>query len=175
MKLNVYEQLGKQSITILLLYFVFIFMMFKNQYALQMIILILIQYIINFGTKKQIKDWMAPYKHRFPLLGSFCRPIDKNCKMNTSNYGMPSGHAQITSFIASFYYFTNPETATSSPLFYFYSGLALFVMATRYTSKMHTITQLIIGSLYGIFWGFLFSYFFSRKESIASLDKVSAL
>ena len=93
------------------------------------------------------------HNHRLPLIGNLCRPIDKDCKnINTLGYGTPSNHSQISSFVAAFYYFyyRNTEEYSKTTTFIL-TALAIIIMATRYTSKMHSIPQIILGSLVGIF------------------------
>jgi membrane-associated phospholipid phosphatase len=160
--MNLAEKIGDQAIILYQLFFIYNYMHFNNIYCLMMFILIFLNIIINFVTKKFFielfkKDSFKKYNHRLPLLGSFCRPIDTKCEMLTmTGYGMPSGHSQIVSFLFAFYYFYYKNTKEfSMNIFLVYLAIALFVMYTRYSSGMHSIQQIILGHLYGILIGYV--------------------
>jgi hypothetical protein len=93
------------------------------------------------------------HNHYIPFFGSLCRPLDKKCdQIDKIGYGTPSNHSQISSFIAAFYYFYYKNTEEySKTTTIVLMGLAIMIMTTRYTSKMHSIPQIILGSLLGIF------------------------
>ncbi len=105
---------------------------------------------------------MKPHEHKLPVLGSFCRPSDRACeKLTGAGYGMPSGHSQIACFIPAFYYFYyRGYEDFSMEKFAIMSAVALFIMYTRYTSKKHSIQQIIIGGLYGTLIAFVFARVF---------------
>ncbi len=163
--MNLVEKAGDQSIILYQLFFIYNYMHFKNKYSMAMFLSVFLNVIINLVTKKYLIEKMKPYNHKLPILGKFCRPIDKNCNnLNVLGYGMPSGHSQIASFIAAFYYFYYlSKEDFSYNKFILLSIIAVFVMYTRYTAKMHTIPQITLGSIYGIGIAFvlakIFDYF----------------
>ena len=160
--MNLIEKLGDQSIILYQLFFISNYMNFKNQYSLIMFIAVMINIFINMGLKYNLVKIMKPYNHQLPLLGKFCRPLDTKCEKTTVfNYGMPSGHSQIASFIPAIYYFLYKDFDTfSNGKFITMVSIGFFIMTTRYTSKMHTIQQIIMGGLTGILIGYIFSKFF---------------
>ena len=155
--MNPIEKLGEQSIVLFLLFYIYNFITFKNNYSLMMFITVTINIFINFYTKLKLIDIMKPYNHKLPILGSFCRPIDRDCKnMTATGYGMPSGHSQVITFIPAIYYFLYKDFETFSfSKFLTMCCISLFVMATRYTSKMHSLQQIIAGSSIGIILAFI--------------------
>ncbi len=157
--MNLIEKLGDQGIILIQLFFVYNYMMFKNQYSIVMLTSIFISIFINFITKLYLIEYMKKYNHKLPILGNFCRPLDTQCKNLTgTGYGMPSGHSQAIAFLAAFYYFYyHKYDDFSKPKFITLISIAIFIMATRYTSKMHSIQQIIIGALYGILIAFILS------------------
>ena len=150
--MNLLEKLGEQGIIFYQLFFIYNYMNFKNKYSLMMFITILINVFINLATKNQLMKLMKPYNHKLGFLGSFCRPLDKGCKnISMTGYGMPSGHSQVASFIPAIYYFLYKDYDDFSyPKFLTMISIGIFIMSTRYTSKVHSIQQIIVGSLYGI-------------------------
>ncbi len=157
--MNLIEKIGDQGIAIYMIFFIFNTMNFKNKFSQIMTISILLNIIINAITKHQLIKYMKPLNHRLPILGTFCRPIDTKCEnLTISGYGMPSGHSQIATLIPAMYYFLyNDYESFSYTKFYVMASIGLFIMITRYTSKMHSIPQIILGSLYGLLIAFLFS------------------
>ena len=134
--MNFVEKIGEQSIFLYELYFIYAFMAYKHNFSFLMVVLILANIVLNMVTKASLIKFGAAYNHKLPLFGSLCRPLDKNCTgINMIGYGTPSGHSQIVSFVAAFYYFyyyKHPDSF-SKPYFGALVGIALFVMATRYT------------------------------------------
>lgn len=137
---------------IYLIYFIYSFLTYKIHYSLIVIITVLINININILIKKYLNKLGKKYNHKIPVIGNLCRPIDKDCKkVNKLGYGTPSNHSQISSFIAAFYYFYYRNTKDYSMITtIFLSALAFFIMINRYTSKNHSISQIILGSALGI-------------------------
>lgn len=157
--MTILETLGTQSIVLYQLYFTYSFLTYKNQYSLIMVVTILTNIVINITIKNYLMEWGKTHNHRLPIIGNLCRPIDKDCKkINKLGYGTPSNHSQISSFIAAFYYFYYRNTEDFSKITnIFLTILALFIMLTRYTSKNHTIPQIILGSTLGISLAYVFN------------------
>ena len=162
--MTVLETLGTQSIFLYELYFTYSFLTYKNQFSLIMVVTILTNIVINLIVKNYIMEWAKSrseratlsgksHKHYIPIIGSLCRPIDTKCdQIDKIGYGTPSNHSQISSFIAAFYYFYYKNTEEySNTTTILLTTLAIIIMTTRYTSKMHSIPQIILGSLLGIF------------------------
>jgi membrane-associated phospholipid phosphatase len=83
---------------------------------------------------------------------------DKNILKGPHVYGMPSGHAQITSFaVATLYLTKGPTTWILGSLFIF--GLTVF---QRWSFRRHTIEQLIVGTIIGT--SFAFIIFWTTKK-----------
>jgi hypothetical protein len=146
------EQLGEQSIFLYELYFIYSFMAYKNNFSFIMVVSILGNIILNLIFKSYTIQMGEKWNHKLPLFGSLCRPMDKDCtKINVIGYGTPSGHSQIVTFIAAFYYFYNKDTEVySKTTFAIFALIALFTMTTRYTSSRHSIPQILLGSSMGL-------------------------
>jgi membrane-associated phospholipid phosphatase len=151
------EKLGEQSIFLYELYFIYSFMAYKNNFSFIMVVSILCNIILNLIFKSYTIQWGEKWNHKLPLFGSLCRPMDKECKkINVIGYGTPSGHSQIVAFIAAFYYFYNKDTEVySKTTFGIFTLIALFTMATRYTSSRHSIPQILLGGSMGIAIAFI--------------------
>jgi len=122
-----------------------------------MVLSILGNIILNLIFKSYTIQMGEKWNHKLPLFGSLCRPMDKECKkINVIGYGTPSGHSQIVTFIAAFYYFYNKDTELySKTTFGIFTLIALFTMVTRYTSSRHSIPQILLGSSIGIVIAFI--------------------
>jgi hypothetical protein len=151
------EKLGEQSIFLYELYFIYSFMAYKNNFSFIMVVSILGNIILNLIFKSYTIQMGEKWNHKLPLFGSLCRPMDKECKnINVIGYGTPSGHSQIVTFIAAFYYFYNKDTEVySKTTFAIFTLIALITMATRYTSSRHSIPQILLGSSMGIAIAFI--------------------
>jgi membrane-associated phospholipid phosphatase len=151
--MNLLEKVGEQSIFLYELYFIYAFMAYKHNFSFLMVVLIFGNIVFNMVTKAYVMKLGAAYNHTLPLFGSLCRPIDTECKgLTMMGYGTPSGHSQIVSFVAAFYYFyyRDKEMEMSHSYLAVLVAIALFVMHTRYTSKMHSLPQIVLGSLTGV-------------------------
>jgi hypothetical protein len=152
------EKLGEQSIFLYELYFIYAFMAYKNNFAFTMVVAILGNIVLNMILKGFVIQFGKTVNHRLPLFGSLCRPKDTNCTgINMIGYGTPSGHSQIVSFVAAFYYFYYKDTVEySRGKFGVLVSLAVFTMITRYTSSMHSIPQILLGGSIGIGLAYVF-------------------
>lgn len=151
--MTIIETLGTQSIVLYELYFTYSFLTYKNQFSLIMAVTILTNIVVNLMVKNYIMEWAKSHNHYIPIIGSLCRPVDTKCdKIDKIGYGTPSNHSQISSFVAAFYYFYYKNTEEySKTTTIVLTALAVIIMTTRYTSNMHSIQQIILGSLLGIF------------------------
>ena len=68
-------------------------------------------------------------------------------------FGMPSGHAQTTSFAIIFLYLTQRKINTQLPLYNIWLPLSVFIyiltVYQRWSFRRHTIEQLVIGTIVG--------------------------
>jgi membrane-associated phospholipid phosphatase len=162
------EKLGSNSIFFLELYFIYAFMVYKNNFAFIMALAIIGNIILNMLFKGFFIQIGKQFNHTLPLFGSLCRPIDTECKgIDVFGYGTPSGHSQIVAFIAAFYYFyyrkghdhSNGKEDYSKSKFGILIAMALFTMTTRYTSSMHSIPQILLGGSIGVGIAYLLEFF----------------
>lgn len=80
-------------------------------------------------------------------------------------WGMPSGHAQMASFVLAFYYFVRGNYLRLGSRFdvgtLLFGAMCLLLMMTlyqRWDTKAHTIAQLVMGTIVGVLfaWGCVF-------------------
>jgi membrane-associated phospholipid phosphatase len=74
-------------------------------------------------------------------------------------FGMPSGHSQMVFFTTTFIYLSLKH----KNLFYFYLITSIIICYQRFLFNYHTITQIIVGSLIGIGYGY-FVYQMAREK-----------
>jgi len=89
-------------------------------------------------------------------------------------YGMPSGHAQTGAFALGFLYFVQKTT----PMFMVACFVFVITLYQRWSTKKHTIFQLLIGSFVGfIFAGFAYygtkNYLYT-KVTLQDMTKILA-
>jgi len=158
------EKLGSNSIFLFELYFIYAFMVYKNNFAFIMALAIIGNIILNMLFKGFFIQIGKQFNHTLPLFGSLCRPIDTECKgIDIFGYGTPSGHSQIVAFIAAFYYFyyNKGKEDYSKGKFAILIAMALFTMTTRYTSSMHSIPQILLGGSFGVGMAYLLEFILS--------------
>lgn len=134
---------------ITILYFIYDY---KNQrYSIsniilsKMTLLIILNTILNILLKEIIQE-PRPNGERF-LFNSNIRKNDF--------YGMPSGHAQQVAFITSFFINNAYYSMGFLPLSISFILISVLTIIQRYKFKAHTLKQLFIGTLLGIFMGSL--------------------
>ena len=90
-----------------------------------------------------------------PINMKFINPSDLN---SSKEYGMPSGHAQLTSSIMTFLIleFNNPYINAIAVL------QLLLTVIQRYIYRMHSISQLIAGTIIGCLSGGIFYIGFNK-------------
>lgn len=81
-------------------------------------------------------------------------------RIGYDRYGMPSGHAQMAFYSVSFLYFVfnSPFSLMCSVL------LSIITNYQRIKYKNHTISQVVVGSLVGFAFGYLFYMIASKKN-----------
>jgi len=77
-------------------------------------------------------------------------------------WGMPSGHAQMASFVLAFYYFVRGNYLRLGSRFdigtLLFAAMCLLFMMTlyqRWDTKAHTIAQLVVGTIVGILFAWV--------------------
>jgi len=103
------------------------------------------------------------FKQPRPTNIKFIHPSDVK---NSKEYGMPSGHAQLTSSMMTFLIleFNDPYISTISIIQLF------LTLNQRYVYGMHTISQLVFGSIIGCLSGGLFYILFSKYKTNQCID-----
>lgn len=83
---------------------------------------------------------------------------------NKPSWGFPSGHAQETSFVATFLTLYNLNHNTKHKYIYITILwiINILTMNQRVSIGCHTLLQVIVGNLFGIGWGIL-SYYICHK------------
>jgi membrane-associated phospholipid phosphatase len=164
--MNFLQNIMEHIPILILMYFLYMYMIFQNKLSLILFVLSILTSFINVYVKFKLMNWMKEKNHSLPILGNFCRPIDINCdKIDTNkfytaiHYGMPSGHTQLLFFILTFYYFyTKDNNTISYSIFYPLFLLSIFVAISRYTTRMHSPQQIILGGIFGSLLGYSFSF-----------------
>ena len=121
----------------------------------------LIAYIINSCSNIVLKDLVfKPImgNKNYPIIGIGKRPEQsKNCDMFIDNksYGMPSGHAQAISF------FLVHELLSNKNKYYklILTIVSIYMIYSRVKVKCHTVQQVLIGSLIGAFFVYLYKIY----------------
>lgn len=73
------------------------------------------------------------------------------------DYGMPSGHAQMAAFVTTFFLlYAKDYKYVFGTIF---TAITLATLYQRYKYRAHSLFQIIVGALIGIFMGFTSSYF----------------
>ena len=135
--------------------------LFRNVFALGLTITITLSNIINKYLKFICKDMYKKYPNIKNFLGKGERPknaincgcfIDPNnpAKKSTS-FGAPSGHAQIMFTIATFISLSLNNKLYSILLYL----LAVYGGYTRIMMNCHTLSQVIMGAIFGVIIGYL--------------------
>jgi len=116
----------------------------------------LVAFIISRFTDQQINNLLKNIiKQERPSDG---KSYGKEKYLGAQKYGMPSGHAESCFFALSFLYFTT----NSTPLLILTGSIAVLTLYQRWSSRKHTVEQLLAGSLVGTFTGFL-SYKLTKR------------
>lgn len=100
-------------------------------------------------------------KHPRPTenIHTFNSALSHGKYVGIDRFGMPSGHAQNIFFTTVYIYLV----LQNDWILLTYLLLALFTSYTRITYKRHYLMQVIIGSIIGIFLGYLFYYSASKN------------
>jgi membrane-associated phospholipid phosphatase len=142
----------------------------NNYYLLSLGIFLIGNGIINLILKSLFKILYSFLKVKsLPILGIGDRPINNYtpdkigyfdyCTNDAKLYGMPSGHSQSAWFFTVFaiLYVLDKKASFLSPKKYGIIALliimAIFISYSRVRNNCHTIEQVIVGGLIGIFLG----------------------
>tara|TARA_Y100000996_G_C22209651_1_gene514877 strand:+ start:25 stop:597 length:573 start_codon:yes stop_codon:yes gene_type:complete len=133
----------------------------KIKYIL-IIIGLIVNQLINEGIKRIIKAPRPSNKGTLKNIDTGC-DLFPNCnhKHKHNTYGMPSGHAQVSGYIAMLYtldilysnIITNPTSKYISISILWL--ISIFICWTRFYIKCHSIPQLCVGVLLGGIVGLL--------------------
>jgi len=80
--------------------------------------------------------------------------LDDDHLIGIEQYGLPSGHAQSCFFSLAFLFFANGPPA----FLYTMSFLCFLTLYQRWKYRRHSIKQLVVGSLIGIFFAYVVVY-----------------
>jgi membrane-associated phospholipid phosphatase len=130
-KYTIFEYIGINSPIILYIF---------SNYILYKEICVLILFNIGFIINYVLNSWLKyTLKHERPL------PLILD-KTNPNYYGMPSGHAQMLSYMTLFIYLAFCNTN------YYLLAFLLFLWGCieRYIHKKHTGGQLLVGTIIGV-------------------------
>lgn len=83
-------------------------------------------------------------------------------------FGMPSGHAQSSFYTLTFIFFALYPTK----ILYLYFILSFITLFQRFYFKHHSILQLIIGAIIGIFTGYFMFFFASQSIKGKITEKI---
>ena len=105
--------------------------------------------------KAQSRDWICQLRAMFSINNP---EPNKLYVAKVHEYGMPSGHSQSAGYILGYLYFVkskilnvSPITSSQSIIFIMISILCVITMFQRWESKAHSIPQIAVGVLLGIF------------------------
>ena len=113
----------------------------------------LVFFFINTHVNKILK---SVFREPRPKNSIFVNEIDND--RGSDKYGMPSGHAQSVFFSLAYLYLVK-ENPYAILLETFIASLTLY---QRWKFNRHTISQLFVGSLFGIFMAFI-AHFIVKK------------
>jgi membrane-associated phospholipid phosphatase len=83
-------------------------------------------------------------------------------------FGMPSGHAQSSFYTLIFIFFA----LYPAKILYLYIIITLITLFQRFYFKHHSIIQLIIGTIIGIFTGYVMYFFASQSIKGKITEKI---
>ena len=143
---NIFKQIGFLGPYLLFIYSLYV-LRFKTNY----LTVYCIGYVINIVLNSILKGII---KHPRPSVNKEILNILENADKYVpfNNYGMPSGHAQISFFTVAYLYMVTKN----KKILIFTSILSLITLAQRVYTQKHSIMQVLVGSLVGFFMGFLF-------------------
>jgi membrane-associated phospholipid phosphatase len=132
---------------IILIYATYLYLFYFNIYKkLLFTIMILFNSFINISLKKIIKQPRPKDQKPFiPFSGKY------------NDYGMPSGHAQMSAFVLVFFFMN--ATQYKIPISLIYLTISILTLYQRYRYKAHTFQQICVGFLIGAIWGWISSFY----------------
>jgi membrane-associated phospholipid phosphatase len=125
-----------------------------NNYLMFYVVGIILNTILNIILKLIIKEPRPSKEQKFIEIG-----VANGFFINFDKFGMPSGHAQHCGFSLAFItlVFNNPIITT------LYLIITLSSLMQRYFYNNHTILQLVVGFMIGLFVGYI-TYLFGSKQ-----------
>jgi len=148
---------------------------FRNMLGIFLGLYLLLCDVLNHYVKILFKK-LYGHKSSYPILGMGERPdgarhcgsfiYDYDLEGIPTSYGMPSGHSQMATLIATFLimyllntYGVNLYNIISISIILF---ICIGILYSRFHLKCHTIQQIIVGGLIGILYGSI-GYFIYKK------------
>ena len=130
----------------ILFMFSVLFLRHMSNYLLFYIVGTVLNNILNIILKMIIKEPRPSKEQKFIEIG-----VTNGISFSFDKFGMPSGHAQNCGFSLAFItlVFNNPFITT------LYLIITLASLMQRYLYKNHTILQLIVGFIIGLFTGYV--------------------
>jgi membrane-associated phospholipid phosphatase len=100
-------------------------------------------------------------KKTFDLALKYAKNNDYIGSISYDAFGMPSGHAQSVMFSTTYIFLVLKNENIYTMLFYLLITLITLIQRVQY--NFHTINQVIVGSLNGILFAYIFYYLASGK------------
>jgi membrane-associated phospholipid phosphatase len=155
---NILETIGDCGPYIMILYSIGL-LFSKSNMLFYFIVGICLSFIVNNILKGIIKQPRPEFNTKevsIALQTSAVRYI-----LGYDIYGMPSGHAQTSFFITTFIYLVTRQIFIT----FFMILLSVMVMFQRVIYNEHTISQVLVGAIIGILFGF-FVYHTGNRISV---------
>jgi membrane-associated phospholipid phosphatase len=136
-----------------------IFLLNKKTYLAYYIVGTILNIGLNIILKQLIKDPRPNQdKKLFEIM------LKNGERINADKYGMPSGHAQGVGFSLIFIYLVTQNAVLTN----IYLIISILTVYQRYKYNNHTISQLVIGLLTGLSFGYL-CYYLCKKNIIGKI------
>lgn len=120
---------------------------------------IILNNILNIILKLAIKEPRPTKEQKAIEIG-----VTNNARISFDKFGMPSGHAQSCAYCLAFITLTLNDPFITS----IYAIITLTSLFQRYIYNKHTILQLIVGLIIGIFFGYLI-YISANKNIVGNI------
>jgi len=102
--------------------------------------------LVNYYANKSLKSILKQPRPQDSVWFPFIKKNVKDGYEDQDNYGMPSGHAQLSFFAIAYVYWVRRSTNILFPMFLL--GFISLYQGRKY--RRHTVEQLIIGALIGM-------------------------
>jgi membrane-associated phospholipid phosphatase len=156
----IYNKLGEYGPLILIIQSI-VLLKEKQQYLFYFIYGYFLNILLNLCLKGLIQQPRPLENHKlFELaIKNGKRFIFKN-GLPHDIFGMPSGHSQSVLYTTCFIYSVFKKYNILIPFIL----ISMITLCQRVTSKMHSIPQIIVGSIVGIIFGY-FTYYIAKKKN----------